>query len=205
LYKTNPEAFYNPAPTPTAPLPGQPGSDVLIGGKPAIPPAPLPGQPGSDVRIGGKPAIPSLGANPIDVTEFQGSLAKLPAGAAPPTDPSYFDQAKDFINKNISPSGIQEQAAPQARQAAADAVAAAEKTLPASITGDARAAMLKTTYDSALKAAMPGIFSTYAPVTALGLGAVGLAGGFKAADAQPSAMRDELMKPVTQRIAEGGT
>ena len=204
LYKTNPEAFYNPAPTPTAPLPGQPGSDVLIGGKPAIPPAPLPGQPGSDVLIGGKPAIPPLGANPIDATEFQGSLAKLPAGAAPPTDPSYFDQAKDFINKNISPSGIQEQAAPQARQAAADAVAAAEKTLPASITGDARAAMLKTTYDSALKAAMPGIFSTYAPVTALGLGAVGLAGGFKAADAQPSAMRDELMKPVTQRIAEGG-
>jgi len=204
LYKTNPEAFYNPAPTPTAPLPGQPGSDVLIGGKPAIPPAPLPGQPGSDVLIGGKPSIPPLGANPIDATEFQGSLAKPPAGVAPPTDPSYFDQAKDFINRNISPSGIQEQAAPQARQAAADAVAAAEKTLPASITGEARAAMLKTTYDSALKAAMPGVFSTYAPVTAVGLGAIGLAGGFKPRDAAESTLKPDLMKPVTQRIAEGG-
>jgi hypothetical protein len=183
LYKTNPEAFYNPAPTPTAPLPGQPGSDVLIGGKPSIPP---------------------LGANPIDATEFQGSLAKPPAGVAPPTNPSYFDQAKDFINRNISPSGIQEQAAPQARQAAADAVAAAEKTLPASITGEARAAMLKTTYDSALKAAMPGVFSTYAPVTAVGLGAIGLAGGFKPRDAAESTLKSNLMKPVTQRIAEGG-
>jgi hypothetical protein len=121
-----------------------------------------------------------------------------------PADTSYFNQAKDFINKNISPSGIQEQAAPQARQAAADAVAAAEKTLPASITGEARAAMLKTTYDNALKTAMPGIFSTYAPITALGLGAVGLAGGFKPTDAAESTLKPELMKPVTQRIAEGG-
>jgi hypothetical protein len=171
---------------------------------------PLPGQPGSDVLIGGKPAIPPLGATQAPYSPLEMTGTKVDpftdyfGKTAPPTDPSYFDQAKDFVNKNISPSGIQGQAEPLARQTAANAVAAAEKTLPASITGEARSAMLKTTYDNALKAAMPGILSTYGPATALGLGAIGLAGGFKATDAQPSAMRDELMKPVTQRIAEGG-
>ena len=64
--------------------------------------------------------------------------------------------------------------------------------------------MLDTAYQTAYKAAMPGVLATYGPLAAAGLGAVGLAGGFKATDATPSAMRDELMKPVTQRIAEGG-
>jgi hypothetical protein len=205
LYKTNPEAFYNPAPAPVSPLPlpGQPGSDVLVGGKPSISPAPLPGQPGSDVLVGGKPAIPVSG-NPLDATEFQGSLAKPPVGVAPPTDPSYFDQAKDFYKNNLSPSGIQAQAEPLARQAATDAVAAAEKTIPASITGEARSAMLKTAYDSAFKAAMPGIVGTYGPMAAAGIGALALTGGFKPTDAAESTLKPELMKPVTQRIAEGG-
>ena len=218
-----------------APLPGQPGSDVLIGGKPAIPPAPLPGQPGSDVLIGGKPSITTLGttqapysplemtgtpskpfseyfgtqpsaaaANPLDATQFQGSLAKPPVGVAPPTDPSFMDQAKDFYKNNFSPSGIQAQAEPLARQAATDAVAAAEKTIPASITGEARSAMLKTAYDSAFKAAMPGIVGTYGPMAAAGIGALALGGGFKPRDAAESTLKPELMKPVTQRIAEGG-
>jgi hypothetical protein len=228
----------NPA---AGPLPGQPGSDIMVGGKPAIPSfspefaagdpgagfepynkvfadaparvrAPLPGQPGSDVRVGGKPnilAIEAAAQPPVDATQFPGSFDKTgvvspPAGMGPTEPPSFLDRAKTFYNENISPSGIQEQAAPQARQAAADAVAAAEKTLPASITGEARAAMLKTTYDNALKTAMPGIFSTYAPITAAGLGAVGLAGGFTPTEASPSTLRPELMKPVTQRIAEGG-
>jgi len=183
----------------------------LVGDSMSPAAGPLPGQPGG-AQIGGKPNILALESAavqpPYSQLEMTGTkvdpFTEYFGKTAPPTNPSYFDQAKDFVNKNISPSGIQEQAAPQARQAAADAVAAAEKTLPASITGEARAAMLKTTYDNALKTAMPGILSTYGPATALGLGAVGLAGGFKAAPAQPSAMRDELMKPVTQRIAEGG-
>lgn len=183
----------------------------LVGDSMSPAAGPLPGQPGG-AQIGGKPNILALESaavqppySPLEMTGTKvDPFTEYFNKTAPPTNPSYFDQAKDFVNKNISPSGIQEQAAPQARQAAADAVAAAEKTLPASITGEARAAMLKTTYDNALKTAMPGILSTYGPATALGLGAVGLAGGFKATEAQPSAMRDELMKPVTQRIAEGG-
>jgi hypothetical protein len=116
-----------------------------------------------------------------------------------------FDQAKDFYNKNISPSGIQEQALPGAQKAAADAVAAAGKTIPASITGEARAAMLKTTYDNALKAAMPGVFSTYAPIAGVGLGALAAFGGFDKKPAESGPITKSLMKPVTQRIAEEGT
>ena len=56
----------------------------------------------------------------------------------------------------------------------------------------------------AAKANAPGFLRSYGPATLAGIGAIGLAGGFKSAPAQPSAMRDQLMKPVTQRIAEGG-
>jgi len=63
---------------------------------------------------------------------------------------------------------------------------------------------LKDAMAAASKELAPGILRTYGPATVASLGAIGLAGGFKATDATPSAMRDELMKPVTQRIAEGG-
>jgi hypothetical protein len=165
LYKTNPEAFYNPAPTPTAPLPGQPGSDVLIGGKPPIPP---------------------LGANP-------------PAGVTPPTDPSFMDQAKDFYNKNISPSGIQQQGTAAAQEAGAKAITNLTARLP-----DATAAMKEAAYQTAYKSALPGILSTYGPITAAGIGAIGAFGGFKPSDPTPSALKPELMKSATQRIEEQG-
>jgi hypothetical protein len=160
--------------------------------------APLPGQPGSDVLVGGKPAIPPLEASPIDATEFQGSLAK-PQGVAPPTDPSYLDRAKTFYKENISPSGIQQQgmpAAEQAGKAAQDALLARTPT--------ATPAMLESAYQTAYKATMPGVLSTYGPMAAVGIGALGAAGGFKPTQASASTLRPELMKPVTQRIAEGG-
>jgi len=56
----------------------------------------------------------------------------------------------------------------------------------------------------AAKANAPGFLRSYGPATLAGIGAIGAFGGFKSAPAQPSAMRDQLMKPVTQRIAEGG-
>ena len=177
LARTNPEALYNPNPAPASPLPGQPGSDVLVGGKPAIPP---------------------LGANPMDATEFQGSLAK-PQGVAPPTDPSFLDKAKTFYNENISPSGIQQQGMPAAEQAGK----AAQDALLAR-TPSATPAMLESAYQTAYKAAMPGILSTYGPMAAVGIGALGAAGGFKPTPAEESTLKPELIKPVTQRIAEGG-
>ena len=215
-----------------APLPGQPGSDVLVGGKPAIPsfsPEFPAGDPGAgfepynkvfadaparvrapvgftETPVGAPEQVfrpPAAAANPMDATQFPGSFDKTGV-VNPPTDPSYFDQAKDIYKNNFSPSGIQAQAEPLARQAATDAVAAAEKTIPASITGEARSAMLKTAYDSAFKAAMPGIVGTYGPMAAAGIGALALTGGFKPTDAAESTLKPELMKPVTQRIAEGG-
>ena len=159
---------------------------------------------------GGKPNILAIEAAPAyDPTNMVAANpsdfgAPTASGVAPPTNPSFMDQAKDIYKNNFSPSGIQAQAEPLARQAASDAVAAAEKTIPASITGEARNAMLKSAYDNAFKAAMPGIVGTYGPITAAGLGAIGAFGGFKPSDPSPSALKPELMKPVTQRIAEGG-
>jgi hypothetical protein len=188
-----------------APLPGQPGSNILVGGKPTIPSFDAVQAPYSPLEMTGTPSKPfseyfgsqPSAVNSIDATEFQGSLAKPPAGVAPPTDPSFMDRAKTFYNENISPSGIQQ-------QGATDALSKVQAQFPGVTTDQIMSAPANSALGKAYAAAMPGIFSTYAPVTALGLGAVGLAGGFKAADATPSAMRDELMKPVTQRIAEGG-
>ena len=81
----------------------------------------------------------------------------------------------------------------------------------AQITARAREIM-STTPGSTLKDAMaaastelsPGFMRTYGPATVAGLGAIGLAGGFTPSDATPSTLKPELMKPVTQRIAEGG-
>jgi len=175
LYKTNPEAFYNPAPTPTAPLPGQPGSDVMVGGKPAIPP---------------------LNANPMDATEIQGSLAK-PPGVAPPTNPSFLDRAKTFYNENISPSGIQQQGAGKALETV-------QAQFPGVTTEQILNAPATSVLGKAYATAMPGILSTYGPMAAVGIGALGAAGGFKPTPASQSSLKPELMKPVTQRIAEGG-
>jgi len=114
-----------------------------------------------------------------------------------PANTSYFDQAKNFYNENISPSGIQQ-------QGATDALSKVQAQFPGTTPEQIMNAPANSVLGKAYASAMPGIFSTYAPVTALGLGAIGLAGGFKATDAEPSEMRGELMKPVTQRIAEGG-
>jgi hypothetical protein len=109
------------------------------------------------------------------------------------------DKAKTFYNENISPSGIQQQgmpAAEQAGKAAQDALLARTPT--------ATPAMLDSAYQTAYKNALPGILSTYGPMAAVGIGALGAAGGFKPTQASASTLRPELMKPVTQRIAEGG-
>jgi len=115
----------------------------------------------------------------------------------PPTQPSLIDQAKDFVSKNISPEGIQQQGVPAAQNAAAKAVTDLTARIP-----DATAAMKEAAYQNAYKAALPGVLSTYGPMTAAGIGAIGLAGGFKTNPVTPSKTKSELMKPATQRIAE---
>ena len=114
-----------------------------------------------------------------------------------PADTSYFNQAKNFYNENISPSGIQQ-------QGATDALSTVKSQFPGVTTEQIMSAPANSALGKAYAAAMPGIMSTYGPITAAGIGALALGGGFKSTPAQPSAMRDQLMKPVTQRIAEGG-
>jgi hypothetical protein len=109
------------------------------------------------------------------------------------------DKAKTFYNENISPSGIEQRGVPAAQEAGAKAVTDLTARIP-----DATAAMKEAAYQNAYKATMPGVLSTYGPMAAAGIGALALGGGFKPTSAAPSTLRPELMKPVTQRIAEGG-
>jgi hypothetical protein len=116
----------------------------------------------------GNVIAPGIG-NAADATQFQGSLAKMAPGA----EPSFFDNAKDFYNRNISPSGIQQQGVGAAQQAGAKAVTDLAARIP-----DATPAMREAAYQNAYKAAMPGVLSTYGPMTAVGIGAIGAFGGF---------------------------
>jgi len=153
-------------------------------------PAPLPGQPGG-AQIGGKPAIPPVGATqaPYKVPTIGESFSKMGEGIGMGDGPASYKTFMEGAGDLFAPGPTN-----------AEVTARAENILGADKTG-------KMTYADALKAAKtegPGFLRTYGPATVASLGAIGLAGGFKATDAQPSAMRDELMKPVTQRIAEGG-
>ena len=160
--------------------------------------------PGSEVRpftdasgkatsMGTFPTNSPVGAPYYDVSQFESGLPK------PPAPTSFMDKIKSGYNEYFSPSNIQAQGLPEAERAGA-----AARDAMLARTPNATPAMLDAEYLRASKAAMPGIVSTYGPLAAVGIGAIGLAGGFKSTPAQPSAMRDQLMKPVTQRIAEGG-
>jgi hypothetical protein len=154
-------------------------------------------------RLMGAPAAPSgpaisstgevanMAPNPADATQFEGSLAKTTS------TPSFMDKATDFYNKNISPSGIQE-------QGAANAIQTVQKTFPTATAEQIMSAPAGSALAKAYSAAMPGILSTYGPITAAGIGAIGAFGGFEAKDAEASKLKPELLKSATQRIAEQG-
>jgi len=118
--------------------------------------------------------------------------------AAPKPSPSMFERATDFYNKNISPSGIQEagREAAMTKTLAQFPGATAEQVINAPVTS-----VLGKAYQDAL----PGMFATYAPIAGVGLGALGAFGGFEAKPVQSGPITKQLMKPVTQRIAEQGT
>jgi hypothetical protein len=221
---------------PAGPLPGQPGSNVLVGGKPAIPsfsPEFAAGDPGAGFEPYNKvfadaparvrapvnfvetPAganeqvyrAPSSGMADVttntarDLTRPAAGMADITTNTARdltrPADTSYFDQAKDFYKENFSPSNIQQ-------QGATNALSTVKAQFPGVTTEQIMSAPANSALGKAYATAMPGVLATYGPITAAGIGALALGGGFKSTPAQPSAMRDQLMKPVTQRIAEGG-
>jgi len=180
----------------TVPTPGS-YSDLPMTGTPVKPFTEFFGDQASAAATA--PAADPLG-NFIQQNEALRTAANTPVGG----QTSLVDQTKDFYTRN-TPTAIKEAAIPGAQKAAANAVAAAEKTIPANITGEARAAMLKTTYDKAFNAAMPGTLATYGPTIAAGTGIMALAGGFDSKPVQGGDITQSLMKSSEQRMREQGT
>ena len=112
--------------------------------------------------------------------------------------PSFLDQTKQFYNENISPSGIR----------AAGQQEAMSKTLsqfPGATAEQVMNAPATSALGKAFASNSPGILSTYGPMAAVGLGTMAAFGGFDSKPVQGGEITNSLMKPVTQRIQEGGT
>ena len=112
--------------------------------------------------------------------------------------PSLVDQAKEFYNKNISPSGIK----------AAGQQEAMSKTLaqfPNATAEQVMSAPANSVLGKAFASHSPGILSTYGPMAGAGLGIMGLAGGFDTKPVQGGPITQSLMKTADQRIREKGT
>jgi hypothetical protein len=126
----------------------------------------------------GNTIAPAIGS-PMDGTQFPGAFDKT--GIMSNQQPSFFDSAKDFYRNNLSPTGIQQAGMPAAQEAGAKAVTDLAARIP-----DATPAMKEAAYQNAYKAASPGIVSTYGPLTAVGLGTLGMMGGFSQRPIQES-------------------
>ena len=126
----------------------------------------------------GNTIAPAIGS-PMDGTQFPGAFDKT--GIMSNQQPSFFDSAKDFYRNNLSPTGIQQAGMPAAQEAGAKAVTDLAARIP-----DATPAMKEAAYQNAYKATMPGIVSTYGPMTAVGLGTLGMMGGFSPRPIQES-------------------
>ena len=257
LYKTNPEAFYNPSATPSISATGEVAGMAPTQPYPAIRPdefgidaetyANTPavdnrqfietpananeqvftpkksslipdGQGGLKFPEGqtvGQTKLPGgqiLTQNvPItDATQFPGSFDKTGIGSVgnaayrTPTIGESFSKMGEGIGMGDGPASYK-----TFMEGAGDLFAPGPNN--AQITARAQEIM-STTPGASLKDAMaaaskelaPGILRTYGPAAVAGIGALGMAGGFKPTSAAESTLRPELMKPVTQRIAEGG-
>ena len=173
-----------PAPVPTGEVAG------MAPTAPTAPPVDAAAAPAT--TPGGAPVDP-LG-DFIQQNEAARAAASAPAGG----QPSLVDQTKGFLKENISPSGIKEAATPAAQKAGSDAVSELLKRIPT-----ATPAMQETAYQTAFKAAMPGIMGTYGPIAATGLGIMGLAGGFQSKSGPGITAEDR--KGPTERIREEGS
>lgn len=170
-----------PAPVPTgaeaAAAPAPAGGETLAAAQ-----APLPGTaaaPAAPTAMGPGAAPTPLGAEfkPFETT----------ASRAMNLGSDLVQGAKNVYNQYLSPSGIREQAIPGAQQAGQKAIQDLTARLP-----DATPAMKEAAYQSAFKAAMPGVIGTYGPLAATGLGIAGLAGGFEPRQPAPSELAQRL-------------
>jgi hypothetical protein len=131
------------------------------------------------------------GAPPLNIGDVEAQAGGFYGPPPPPTQTGMFDSAKEFYNKNISPSGIKAQGSVDANRAGMDAVG----KLPAGTPEGVKTAV----YQNAYSAAMPGTVSTYGPMVGAGLGITALAGGFKPKTVTPSGTVDMSGK-ATQDI-----
>ena len=144
--------------------------------------------------------------NQIDLNNRVASL-QPPAGAPPVNpdplgdfiktnkigqDPSYFDRATKYFDKNFFPSD-------RAEAGALRAEGIADKAYKDAIASGKPEAVALRGYDNALKAATPGVISNYGPIVGAGLGITALAGGFKPKTVSPSGTVDMSGK-ATQDI-----
>jgi len=222
LYKTNPEAFYNPnAATSDALADFTPKkSSVIVNPQTGN----LEPPPGFKVGQTTLPGGPILTQNvPIDVTQAPGGPAYDPrnmvaanpsdfgmptaSGVAPPI-PSV-GKAFSTIGEGLGIGEGNTFNVDKLMQGGKELFSPSLTNEQLKLTPEYADAMSKgktitEALGQAAKANAPGFLRSYGPATLAGIGAIGAFGGFKSAPAQPSAMRDQLMKPVTQRIAEGG-
>ena len=138
------------------------------------------------VTTGGQPTVPN--AAPVDSnaafekswTDAQsGADAKSWNTAPPPAQTNWTDSVKKFYNENFSPSA-REQAG------TSGAIKAVQEQFPGVTQDQILNAPSGSVLAKAFSAASPGIFSTYGPAIAAGLGITGLAGGFSSKPVQPS-------------------
>ena len=118
-------------------------------------------------------------------------------GWKPTSETSFFDKAKTIYNENFSPSGIQQ-------QGAGEALKTVQAQFPGATPDQIMNAAPNSVLGKAYATALPGIMSTYGPITAAGIGAIGAFGGFQPSNPTPSALKPELLKTATQRIEEQG-
>jgi hypothetical protein len=107
------------------------------------------------------------------------------------------DKAKTIYTENFSPSGIQQ-------QGVGEALKTVQAQFPGATPDQIMNAAPNSVLGKAYATALPGIMSTYGPITAAGIGAIGAFGGFKPSNPPPSALKPELLKTATQRIEEQG-
>ena len=99
------------------------------------------------------------------------SIPGQPGATPPAPEPTFMDSAKQWYNENLSPSGREQAGIANAK---AEALKGYNEDLAAGVPKE----IAVQNYQTALKAASPGILSTYGPAVATGLGITALAGGF---------------------------
>jgi hypothetical protein len=121
--------------------------------------------------VAARDAAAQVAGTPQTATQVSSAM-RQGFGQGAPTD--FLGKAKELYTQYLSPSGIEAQGIPAAEKAGREAITSLTQRLP-----DATPAMKEAAYQAAYKQAMPGMFAKYGPMTAAGLGIMGLAGGFQ--------------------------